>query len=189
MSDYVFLRIFRCLCFSLLLPYNAYKLDHRSTSYVFLGYNSSQLGYRCLDLSYNHIYISRHVGFHEHVFPFNEFAHSPAYITISPSSLFTNISSLPFLTIFPTQIASATPPLPNNPSVPSPSSPSISLDYFYKFKLCGANIISVKFSLCCCVSSFAARFCFPIWELCFVTARTKLMCGSFHIFSSTTKLH
>jgi len=80
--DYVFLRIFRCLCFSLLLPYNAHKLDYRSTSYVFLGYSSSQLGYRCLDLSYNRIYISRHVGFHEHVFPFNEFAHSPH---ISPS--------------------------------------------------------------------------------------------------------
>jgi hypothetical protein len=37
---------------------------------VFLGYSSSHLGYRCLDLTSQCIYISRHILFHEDVFPF-----------------------------------------------------------------------------------------------------------------------
>jgi hypothetical protein len=37
---------------------------------VFLGYSSSHLGYRCLDLESHRIYISHHVCFHENVFPF-----------------------------------------------------------------------------------------------------------------------
>jgi len=63
--DYIFLRTFGCLCFPFLRPYNAHKLDFRSTPCVFLGYNSSHIGYRCLDLSSNHVYISRHIRFHE----------------------------------------------------------------------------------------------------------------------------
>jgi histone deacetylase 1/2 len=39
--DYNFLRIFECLCFPLLYPYNQHKLDFRSTPCVFLGYSSS----------------------------------------------------------------------------------------------------------------------------------------------------
>jgi len=47
--DYSFLRTLRCLCFPFLRPYNVYKLDFRSILYVFLGYNSSHLGYNCLN--------------------------------------------------------------------------------------------------------------------------------------------
>jgi histone deacetylase 1/2 len=61
--DYNFLRTFRCLCFPFLRPYHAYKLDFRSSPFVFLGYNSSHLGYRCLDLETHRIYVSRHVRF------------------------------------------------------------------------------------------------------------------------------
>ena len=65
LPDYSFLRTFGCLCFPFLHPYNAHKLDFRSTPCVFLGYNSSHLGYRCLDLSSDHVYISRHIRFHK----------------------------------------------------------------------------------------------------------------------------
>jgi len=53
-----------------LRPYHAIKLDFRSSSYMFLGYSSSHLGYRCLDLVSQHIYVSCHVCFHEDVFSF-----------------------------------------------------------------------------------------------------------------------
>jgi hypothetical protein len=36
----------------------------------FLGYISSQLGYRCLDLTSQRVYVSYHVHFHENVFSF-----------------------------------------------------------------------------------------------------------------------
>jgi hypothetical protein len=39
---------------------------------VFLGYSSSHLGYRCLDLESGRVYVSRHVRFHECVFPFKK---------------------------------------------------------------------------------------------------------------------
>jgi len=69
--DYHFLRTFRCLCFPFLRPYNNHKLDFRSSPCVFFGYSSSHLGYRCFDIASHRIYISRHVRFHEHVFPFD----------------------------------------------------------------------------------------------------------------------
>jgi len=68
--DYNFLRTFGCLCFLFLRPYHAHKLDFWSSPCVFLGYSSSHLGYRCLDLESHRIYVSRHVCFHENVFPF-----------------------------------------------------------------------------------------------------------------------
>jgi hypothetical protein len=67
--DYPFLRTFRCLYFPFLHPYNAHKLDFCSSTCVFLGYNTSHLGYCCLDLSSKHIYLARYVRFHENVFP------------------------------------------------------------------------------------------------------------------------
>ena len=39
---------------------------------MFLGYSSSHLGYRCLDLESNRVNVSRHVCFHESVFPFKK---------------------------------------------------------------------------------------------------------------------
>ncbi|GJR52477.1 retrovirus-related pol polyprotein from transposon TNT 1-94 [Tanacetum coccineum] len=62
--DYSFLRVFGCLCFPHLRPYNHHKMDFRSTPYVFLGDNPSYHGYRCLD-------IARHVRFNEAQFPFD----------------------------------------------------------------------------------------------------------------------
>ncbi|GJU34419.1 putative RNA-directed DNA polymerase [Tanacetum coccineum] len=69
--DYSFLRVFGCLCFPHLRPYNRHKMDFRSTPCVFLGYSPSHHGYRCLDISTERLYIARHVRFNEAQFPFD----------------------------------------------------------------------------------------------------------------------
>jgi hypothetical protein len=56
--------------FLFLRPYHAHKLDFCSSTCVFLGNSSSHLGYRCLDLASQRIYVSCHVCFHKDVFPF-----------------------------------------------------------------------------------------------------------------------
>lgn len=72
--DYNFLCIFKCLCFSLLLPCNKYKIDFfYLLPCVFLGYSTSYLGYRCLDLSSKRMYITRHICFYGKCFSFGIF--------------------------------------------------------------------------------------------------------------------
>jgi len=121
--DYNFLRIFWCLCFPLLRPYNRHKLDFRSTPCVFLGYSSFHLGYHCFDLSTSRMYIARQVKFHENTFPF---ACSEQTTSLPSSSLQT---ALPALTFFPTPMTTpSTPSLPLSPTpahrvVASPPSP------------------------------------------------------------------
>jgi len=78
MIFYILLSVF---VFYFLHPYHAYKLDFHSSPCVFLSYSSSHLGYHCLDLASQRIYVSRHVCFHEGVFLFSKFeqiAHLPA---------------------------------------------------------------------------------------------------------------
>ena len=65
------LRIFGCLCFPWVRPYASHKLDAKSTPCVFLGYSMTQSAYFCLDRQTSRIYTSRHVVFHETVFPFS----------------------------------------------------------------------------------------------------------------------
>jgi len=66
--DYDFLLTFGCIFFPFLYLYHAYKLDFRSSICVFLSYSSSHLGYHCLDLASQRVYISNHVCFHENLF-------------------------------------------------------------------------------------------------------------------------
>ncbi|CAL5401450.1 unnamed protein product [Camellia sinensis] len=68
--DYSFLRIFGCRCYPWLRPYTNHKLQPKSIPCVFIGYHPSVKGYRCLDPSTGHIYLSRHVVFDETCFPF-----------------------------------------------------------------------------------------------------------------------
>ncbi|RVW31561.1 Retrovirus-related Pol polyprotein from transposon RE1 [Vitis vinifera] len=70
MPNYDKLRAFGCLCFPWMRPYSDHKLDKRSKPCVFLGYSNTHNAYKCLDLSSNRVYISRHVQFIEHKFPF-----------------------------------------------------------------------------------------------------------------------
>ncbi|GKF05917.1 retrovirus-related pol polyprotein from transposon TNT 1-94 [Tanacetum coccineum] len=73
------------LCFPHLRLYNRHKIDFRSTPCVFLGYNPSHHGYRCLDISTERLYIARHVCFNEAQFPFNiPKATSPSLSKTSP---------------------------------------------------------------------------------------------------------
>ena len=70
--DYSFLKTFGCLCYPHLRAYTSHKLNYQSEKCVFLGYSSMHLGYRCLSLTTNRIYISRDVIFDEQVFPFHQ---------------------------------------------------------------------------------------------------------------------
>ncbi|KAJ1686058.1 hypothetical protein LUZ63_017448 [Rhynchospora breviuscula] len=70
--DYSLLRILGCTCFPYTRPYNAHKLEFRSQPCVFVGYSTTQKGYRCLHLASNKIYVSRHVQFDEASFPFKQ---------------------------------------------------------------------------------------------------------------------
>jgi hypothetical protein len=70
--DYSKLRVFGCTCWPNLRAYNDKKLSIRTSKCVFIGYNSSHKGYKCLDQSTWRIYISRDVVFDENIFPFED---------------------------------------------------------------------------------------------------------------------
>ncbi|KAM2607610.1 hypothetical protein TB2_036145 [Malus domestica] len=123
--DYSTLRVFGCQCFPWLKPYNHSKLAPTSQSCVFLGYSLQHKGYKCLDVATKKLYISRHVIFHEHVFPFQHSSTSPSPTVPTPSPLFS--PSIPSTLTFTTRSSSPTSSVPS-PSIshPLPDSTSIS---------------------------------------------------------------
>ena len=64
------LKTFGCGCYPLLRPYNKHKLDFKSACCLFLGYSIHNRGYICLSNT-SKVYISRHVIFHEELFPYD----------------------------------------------------------------------------------------------------------------------
>lgn len=68
--DYSFLCNFGCACWLSLHKYNSRKIEFQSKMCVFIGYSSMHKGYKCLDKSYDRIYISCDVIFDESWFPF-----------------------------------------------------------------------------------------------------------------------
>ncbi|KAL4589952.1 hypothetical protein LXL04_002865 [Taraxacum kok-saghyz] len=109
--DFSFLRVFGCQCYPHLHPYNQHKMDFRSTPCVFLGYNPSHHGYRCLDPSSDRIYIVRHVRFNDTSFLFftSSTHHSqPNYQQPSPD---------PYISFYPNPTA---PPVPVKHPSPAP---------------------------------------------------------------------
>lgn len=81
--EYSFLRTFGCKCFPCLRPYNNHKLSYRTSPCTFLGYSSTQKGYKCLS-STGRIFVSRHVLFDENSFPFAHNISPRANVPCSP---------------------------------------------------------------------------------------------------------
>ena len=83
--NYNNMRVFGCLCYPFLRPYNHHKLEFRSSPATFLGYSSNHKGYKVL-LDNGKVIISRDVIFDESTFPH-----------LSKSSPSSQISHSPFL--------------------------------------------------------------------------------------------
>ena len=109
------------------------SLDFRSTPCVFLGYSTSHVGYRCLDLSSKQIYLARHVQFHETVFPFDK----TEQIAATPKQ--PSAPSIP-VTLLPLMQPSLVPsPLPHTlPTLPSAHLP-LSACYYDHSSIAGSN--------------------------------------------------
>ena len=67
--DYKSLRVFGCLCYPFIRPYNTHKLQYRSVQCLFLGYSLNHKGFLCLDYATGRVYITPHVVFDESTFP------------------------------------------------------------------------------------------------------------------------
>lgn len=63
------LKIFGCVCYPYLRPFNAQKFQFHTNRCVYLGFSSVHKGYKCLNPS-GKIIISRHVIFNEADFAF-----------------------------------------------------------------------------------------------------------------------
>jgi hypothetical protein len=88
---YSFLCTFGCTCWPNLRCYNTNKLAFCSKQCAFLGYSTHHKGYKCLDISSSHVYISCDLVFDENVFPFamlhaNVGAHLRSEISLLPPS-------------------------------------------------------------------------------------------------------
>jgi hypothetical protein len=114
-SDYRFLKVFGCLCYPFIRPYNNHKLQYRYVQCIFLGYSFNHKGYLCLDSATGRVYITPHVVFDEHKFPLAKSSHSTNAISDK---------------VFPPAIITASIPSPtcssNHPAPPSSTFPDIS---------------------------------------------------------------
>lgn len=109
------IHVFGSLCFPLFPSTTINKLQARSTPCVFLGYPSNHRGYKCLNLSSHTIFVSRHVLFDEHIFPFasNKGTSPQPYQFLEsglPHTLFPNLG-------FPSKQIPRSPPLTPSPVV------------------------------------------------------------------------
>ncbi|PKU87036.1 Retrovirus-related Pol polyprotein from transposon TNT 1-94 [Dendrobium catenatum] len=69
--EYGDLKVFGCKCYPLSSPQHRNKLMPTAQPCIFLGYSDIFKGYKCLNSQTNKITVSRHVIFHENIFPFS----------------------------------------------------------------------------------------------------------------------
>ena len=112
--NYHHLKVFGCLGYPYLHPYNKHKLCYCSSPCVFLGYSPTHKGYMCFDSNSNCTYITRHVKFHETKFPFQQTVNtsfaSSSYHFMSPPALLPVPLSIP-----PTQTSQSLVPTSQSP--------------------------------------------------------------------------
>ena len=76
--DISFLKVFGFLAFASTLIRNHTKLDPQARKCIFLGYHpgtKGTKGFLLYDLKNREVFISKHVIFHENVFPFHTYSH------------------------------------------------------------------------------------------------------------------
>jgi hypothetical protein len=112
--DYKFLRIFGCVCFPNLRPYNQHKFEFRSQECVFLGYSRNHKGYKCFHIPTGRMYISRDVVFHESTFPFSSYSSAPQTALQPPSTVLPSFLPIPSHSV-------RSPPMASETVSPSPS--------------------------------------------------------------------
>nr|KYP56843.1 Retrovirus-related Pol polyprotein from transposon TNT 1-94 [Cajanus cajan] len=69
-ADYNLVKTFGCLCYIATHTAHRKKFDLRARKSVFLGYKTGVKGFIAYDLHAGSIVITRHVSFHEQVFPY-----------------------------------------------------------------------------------------------------------------------
>jgi histone deacetylase 1/2 len=57
---YAMFRTFDCLCFPYLRDYAKHKFEPISLPCIFLGYNTSYIGFRCLDPTTYRVFVTKH---------------------------------------------------------------------------------------------------------------------------------
>lgn len=117
------MRAFGCLCFPWLRPYSEHKLASRSKPCVFVGYSNTHHTYKCLDISSNRLYLSRHVQFFEHQFSFA--SHSSSVESSADANVWAACSPALAALYLPAQLVPAHPVAtpPSAPPIASPASP------------------------------------------------------------------
>ncbi|XP_074337472.1 uncharacterized protein LOC141674666 [Apium graveolens] len=81
--NYQNLKVFGCLCYAK-NNFISNKFDSRAEPGIFIGYPFHHEGYKILDLFTKKIYISRHVKFYEHIFPYNNALSPQPYFLQTP---------------------------------------------------------------------------------------------------------
>lgn len=104
--NYSLFRVFECACYLCHGAYTHHNLVGLLS--VFLGYTGKQQGCICFDRVSNKYYITRHVHFLEHQFPFSIVSISPLHSTLDWFVSLPTPSSLPY--IIPPIVSSMSPP-------------------------------------------------------------------------------
>lgn len=89
--------MFGCLCYASTIFVNKDKFQPKAQACVLLGYPLAIKGYKLLNLASKHVFVSRDVVFHEHIFPFqsvDSIYSSPSHVPISFPSLNDTTSTL-----------------------------------------------------------------------------------------------